>query len=109
MPTLSIATGRPRPRSVAAIFRKPIYGVDRGLPHPLNRGSGSAESVFRVTFPTTNDGSVSNRLHVTESTSAISGPCSAAGIGGTQEGEYDEAEIFTERPIVMIRKLEIET
>ena len=85
-----------------------LHSVAHGLPHPKNRRSGSAESVFRGTFPTTNDGSVSNRLHVTESTSAISGPCSAAGIGGTQEGEYDEAEIFTELPIVMILKLEIE-
>jgi len=43
-----------------------LHIVAHGLPHPENRRSGSAESVFRGTFPTTNDGSVSNRLHVTE-------------------------------------------
>jgi hypothetical protein len=85
-----------------------LHIVAHGLPHPENRRSGSAESVFRVTFPTTNDGSVSNRLQRDRLDVCHKRRLFRCWHRGTQEGEYDEAEIFMELPIVMILKLEIE-
>ena len=82
-----------------------LHIVAHGLPHPENRRSGSAESVFRVTFPTTNDGSVSNRLQRDRLDVCHKRRLFRCWHRGT---EYDEAEIFMELPIVMILKLEIE-
>ena len=85
-----------------------LHSVAHGLPHPKNRRSGSAASMFRGTFPTTNDGSVSNRLQRDRVDVCHNRLLFRCWHRGTQEGEYDEAEIFTELPIVMILKLEIE-
>jgi hypothetical protein len=82
-----------------------LHIVAHGLPHPENRRSGSAESVFRGTFPTTNDGSVSDRLQRDRVDVCHKRLLFRCWHRGTQEGE---AEISTELPIVMILKLEIE-